>query len=150
MTADTGVFVVFEEIEARKQHAVLLGNLGLQFQELDVGLEPLSRGRCSRHGAAHLILPNGLGFLVTVRQVRDSFPDAAVLAVGDFSTTERRIHAYMAGADNCLPTQGQLELAAVLLRIGRKGMVRIGTMPVVEVGACSCSTDSGCKSGSAS
>ena len=63
----------------------------------------------------------GLNFLL-LRQVRSSFPDATVLAVGEFSAIDRRIHAYMAGADNCLSAQaGPEELAAVLQAIRRKG-----------------------------
>ena len=45
----------------------------------------------------------GLNFLLLLRQVRSSFPDATVLAVGEFSAIDRRIHAYMAGADIACP-----------------------------------------------
>ena len=73
-------------------------------------------------GITHLILPVGLNILLLLRQVRSSFPDATVLAVGEFSAIDRRIHAYMAGADNCLSAQaGPEELAAVLQAIRRRG-----------------------------
>ena len=62
----------------------------------------------------------GLNILLLLRQVR-SFPDATVLAVGEFSAIDRRIHAYMAGADNACPRRPARELAAVLQAIRRKG-----------------------------
>lgn len=126
MTTDNGVFVVFEEPEARRQHALLLGGLGLTFLEREAGPEPLPRELRAKPGTTYLILPVGLNFLITVSQIRNSFPDAAVVAVGAFSEMERRVHAYLAGVDNCLSTQsGPEELAAILLAIHRKGMRRV-------------------------
>ena len=126
MRATAEIFVIFEEPDARTRQAFLLNNLGLPFQDVDVGPAPLAGEWRLGRGITHLILPVGLNFLLLLRQVRSSFPDATVLAVGEFSAIDRRIHAYMAGADNCLSAQaGPEELAAVLQAIRRKGVARM-------------------------
>lgn len=125
MSTDQGVFVVFESPEIRLQYAALLSGLGLAFDEREVGPGPLQREFRARPGVTYLVLPVGLNFLIAVSQIRNSFPDAAIVAVGGFSEMERRVHAYLAGADNCLSTlSGPEELAAILLAIGRKSMRR--------------------------
>lgn len=122
MRATAEIFVIFEEPDARTRQAFLLNSLGLPFQDVDVGPAPLAGEWRLGRGITHLILPVGLNILLLLRQVRSSFPDATVLAVGEFSAIDRRIHAYMAGADNCLSAQaGPEELAAVLQAIRRKG-----------------------------
>ncbi len=129
MTTENGTFVVFEAPESRRRYASLLGGLGFTFLERDVGPEPLHREfRARGAGATYLVLSIGLNFLVTVSQIRTSFPDAAVVAVGEFFDMERRIHAYLAGSDNCLSAQsGPEELASILLAIRRKGAQRIAS-----------------------
>lgn len=115
------MFVIFEESDVRTRQAVLLNSLGLPFVEVDAGPSPLAGDWRLGHGAAHLVIPAGLNFMLLLRQLRSSFPDSIILAVGDFADTARRIHAYMAGADNCLCADaGPEELAVILQGIRRK------------------------------
>lgn len=148
MRATAEIFVIFEEPDARTRQAFLLNSLGLPFQDVDVGPAPLSGEWRLGRGLTHLILPVGLNFLLLLRQVRSSFPDASVLAVGEFSGIDRRIHAYMAGADNCLSAQaGPEELAAVLQAIRRKGGGDARRVDVTLEGVASRAEEDGVRAG---
>lgn len=121
MPSTGNLFVLFDDRNVRTRHTLLLSSLGIPSLKIDIGPEPLPRMSNIRHGIAQMVLPHGIDFLILLQQICSSFPDAIVLAVGDFFTTERRIQAYMAGANNCLASQvGPEELAAVLQALHHK------------------------------